>query len=222
MDNADAMSILFQGRKSAHGVFVIDKKEGNKVIGKAITLREDVTIEKWYSHLAGIMGIGIVPINEENYCHWAAIDYDVYPTNYMELLIKIKDSPFVVCKSKSGGAHLYVFLDEPVPARDVREYLMSTSAHLGLGNKEIFPKQDMVITARGDVGNWLNMPYFGDTRKCIILNNGKIEELNLDQFIEYATLNRVSLKKSQSRRRALITSNLSSKMDLPAYRHLAL
>ena len=35
---------------------------------------------------------------------------------------------------------------------------------LGYGGSEIFPKQTEIIAERGDVGNFLNLPYHGGTR----------------------------------------------------------
>jgi hypothetical protein len=68
--------------------------------------------------------------------------------------------PFVVCRSKSGGAHLFLFLKEYYPAVDIRDYLGEMAAALGHSNCEIFPKQDQILVDRGDVGNFINLPYF--------------------------------------------------------------
>lgn len=80
--------------------------------------------------------------------------------------------------------------------KDIREYLRSTTSALGLGSNEIFPKQDEVIAKRGDIGNWINMPYFGDKRQCIILDNkGEVVELTIYKFLDYAESRKVPADK---------------------------
>ena len=41
---------------------------------------------------------------------------------------------------------------------------LELAAGIGYGGVEIFPKQREVLVDRGDIGSWLNMPYFeGET-----------------------------------------------------------
>ena len=65
----------------------------------------------------------------------------------------------VVCRSKSGGAHCFLFVTEWVTATDA-ETLQKISTSLGYGNSEIFPKQVKLHLDRGDIGNFLNLPYY--------------------------------------------------------------
>ena len=63
--------------------------------------------------------LGIIPINDDNKCKWGAIDIDTYDGfDHKKLIKKIvgKKIPLVVCKSKSGGAHVFLFVSEPVLA----------------------------------------------------------------------------------------------------------
>lgn len=190
------LSELFTGLSSAHGIFVPERVEGKKQTGKCGTIREPVTDLVWKEHVEGKVGLGIVPIDENNKVHWAVIDIDVYDLNYKEFLEKVANYPFVVCKSKSGGLHLFLFFKNATPAREVREYLRSQVAALGLGNSEIFPKQDEVVAKRGDVGNWLNMPYFGGTRKCIQWDDDLgLIELSLDAFVRFAESQKTTIER---------------------------
>ena len=68
--------------------------------------------------------------------------------------------PLVVCRSKSGGAHCFLFTTEWITAQLMQETLQHIAASLGYGGCEIFPKQVRLFLERGDVGNFLNMPYF--------------------------------------------------------------
>ena len=74
---------------------------------------------------------------------WAAIDIDVNDIDHASLGKKVEDLglPLVVCRSKSGGAHCYLFLQKPCPAKDVVDALRNWSAALGYPGVEIFPKQ---------------------------------------------------------------------------------
>ena len=68
---------LFEGLPRAHGTYEIkgERADGKKQ-GKATTVREDVTLEKWQAHLDGKTGIGIIPINDDSSCKFGAIDVD--------------------------------------------------------------------------------------------------------------------------------------------------
>ena len=183
--------LLFSGLTSAHGTFFPTRMEGKKQIGNAKTVREPIVEELWVSHLSGKMGLGIVAIDEQSECRWAAIDIDDYDLDLEHILKLIENTPLVCCRSKSGGAHLYIFCIQPVSARIMRDYLRNTVGNLGLGTSEIFPKQDQIFAERGDVGNWLNMPYYGNDRVCVISNGKGIEELDAQKFVFLAYKKRV-------------------------------
>ena len=60
------------------------------------------------------------------------------------------------CRSKSGGAHIFLFTKDFVPAKLMRDKLMSVSAVLGFGNAEVFPKQ-IELKSQDDTGNFLKL-----------------------------------------------------------------
>ena len=68
--------------------------------------------------------------------------------------------PLVICRSKSGGAHCFLFTTDWTDAKDMQKALQSMAAALGYGESEIFPKQIRLNLDRGDVGNFLNLPYY--------------------------------------------------------------
>lgn len=161
---AQRFMALFAGHSGAYGTYDIDgKNTGLKVQGTAVTKRAPVTEQLWEGHLSGTKGIGIVPIREDNTCLFGAIDIDEYKNYDLKDAVdacKKAKAPVVVCRSKSGGAHVYMFFSEPIPAADVKRKLGELASVLGHPTSEIFPKQDVVLSDRGDVGNWINMPYF--------------------------------------------------------------
>lgn len=178
---------LFRGLRRAYGMYKIEGKSAKgKVEGKAVTIQELLTEEHWAKHLAGEKGIGIVPITDRNTCAFAAIDIDVYNLDLKKLEANIRklQLPLVVCRTKSGGAHLYLFLTEEVSAKIIRKYMTQWAIALGYPGVEIFPKQD-TLAGPEDVGNWINMPYFDAERTMrYAVHNGLA--LQLDEFVAYA------------------------------------
>ena len=151
----------FAGLERAYGQFKITARRGNKVEGKAALIKEAVTIKQWRDHLAGKIGLGIVPIRDDATCVWGAIDVDEYDLDLTGINRQVKDLklPLILCRSKSGGAHLYLFTNEPAPAELVRTKLMEMAVMLGRALVEVFPKQ-VRLASNKDFGSWLNMPYF--------------------------------------------------------------
>lgn len=186
---------LFQGLDRGHGHYDLSKAvlEGEKRKGRASFVSGPATVEHWEAHLEGKIGIGIVPIRDDATVVWGAIDVDTYTVDLPALSVKLASTALVVCRSKSGGAHIFCFTSEPVPARLMQERLARAAAALGYGGVEIFPKQTELLAERGDIGNWLNMPYFGgeaSSRYCLI--NG--ESVDPATFIEAAHARRLSLE----------------------------
>ena len=180
---------IFTGLARAHGKTFVDKKgaDGQKIKGKSFVVRELVTNELWQSHLQGVEpSLGIIPINDDNKCKWGCIDIDSYAGfDHKKLINKIKelDLPLLVFRSKSGGAHVFLFTTVFVEAKLMRDKLLSISAVLGYGGSEVFPKQ-VELKSKDDTGNFLNLPYFnGDntTRYCF---NESAEAINLMTFYD--------------------------------------
>lgn len=138
----------------------LDRAYGKYMNSRAQTVRTKAPITAYENHLVGKMGLGRVPINETNECYFGAIDIDIDDIDHDALYHRIDQLglPLIVCRSKSGGAHLYTFSDPPIPAVTMRKYLSKWASTLGYGKSEIFPKQDTL--APDDIGNWINLPYF--------------------------------------------------------------
>ena len=119
-------------------------------------------------------------------CKWGCVDIDQYPLDHKLLLEKIRKLklPLVVCRSKSGGAHCFLFSKDWVEAKDMQKSLKSIAAALGYGESEIFPKQIRLHLDRGDVGNFLNLPYYNaeEGLRYGILDDGT--SATLEEFFE--------------------------------------
>ena len=178
---------IFRGLSRAHGCTYINTvpKNGVKLKTKSFVKREKVTEDLWHKHLQGIEpSLGIIPINEEDTCKWGCIDVDSYAGfDHQKLLNKIKllKLPLVVCRSKSGGAHIFLFSDKNIEAKIMRDKLNQIRAVLGFGNAEVFPKQ-IELKSEEDTGNFLNLPYFnGDnTTRYAFKEDGTAA--NLEEF----------------------------------------
>jgi len=184
---------LFVGRTDAYGTYSLPHgqtaKRGTKFVGKAKTVTGgDLTIEEYRAHVRGDTGLGIVPIiPATNSVSWFVIDVDKYGEDDLhgslaKEITKL-NLPLVVCKSKSGGAHLFCFLSEPALAADVLPVARKFAKRLKLDPKvEIFPKQQSI--GENDAGSWINLPYFGETRPCMGLDGQT--ELSLREFLLFA------------------------------------
>ena len=60
------------------------------------------------------------------------------------------------------------------------------AAFLGYGDCEIFPKQVTILAERGDVGQWINMPYFSETKTERYAVNELGKKLSLQEFVKVA------------------------------------
>lgn len=189
---------LFAGYESAHGRYDLSKQsttDRGKIEGRAWTVREPVTEQLWEAHLAGQgTGIGIIPLRSDNTVLWACIDIDVYNLDLVALeqqIVQLK-LPLVMARTKSGGAHLFLFLKEPTQASEVRPTMEAWAAALGHGGVEIFPKQTSRCEHAGDTGNWLNMPYYY-AQQTLRYGIKDGQPLSLDQFVEYAIASSIDL-----------------------------
>src|SRR4051812_36913328 len=112
-------SALFKGYSLAYGTYVIGKavapEPGEKNLGKGKTVTGPITPKVWSSHLNGTgPGLGVIMLQDNDTCRFAVIDVDDYLIDHSVLCAKVDqlNLPLVVCRTKSGGAHLYVFLKE--------------------------------------------------------------------------------------------------------------
>ena len=177
---------IFEGLDRAHGVTKVTESisNGTKIKGKSFVKREPVTDELWQKHLDGKDSLGVIPINDENKCKWGCIDIDSYAGfDHKQLLNKIQkfNLPLIVFRSKSGGAHVFLFTEDYVSAKSMQDKLTEIKAVLGYAGSEVFPKQTE-LKSQDDTGNFLNLPYFNSdqTTRYAFDKNG--EAATLDGF----------------------------------------
>lgn len=190
MTLAQKFMALFAGRDNVRGTFTTNSPgaKGEKVGGKAYTITRPITETTWENHLNGVESLGLIPIRDDNTCFFGAVDIDVYTLDHAALCKKVADKqlPVIVCTSKSGGAHVYLFSCEPIPAYLLVPKLREVERALGYSGLEIFPKQLKLEVAEGAKGSWINMPYFGGDNSARVALDNQGNKLTADQFVEVA------------------------------------
>ena len=189
MDDRKKFIEIFTGLERAYGQTQSrSKNESGKLEAKSWIEKEPLTEQKWIDHLDGKEpSLGIIPIKDDNTCTWGAIDIDTYDGFDHKKLIKTiieKKLPLVVCKSKSGGAHIFLFVKQSCSAKDMQMKLAEIAAWIGYGESEVFPKQ-IELNSKG-TGNFLNLPYNHPeypTRYALNDNGDALDTLY--SFIEY-------------------------------------
>lgn len=168
---------------------------------KAITEKGEVQFEHYQEHINGTTGLGIVPISDGGTVMFGAIDVDAHESaediDHKALVAKIEKHrlPLVVCRSKRGGAHCYLFGADWLPAKVVRRLLTSWRDILEIPHKtEIFPKQDSVVSSSGEksLGNWLNLCYFGGDNTNRYAFDSEGTQISFELFIQYAQSKRLT------------------------------
>lgn len=181
------MMLLFEGNMKIFGIYGTEMTDagGGKVKSTAKTIRKDVTIELWIAHLTGRIGLGICPITDKSMVKFAAIDVDDYLISIEEVNQRVQKLklPLVPFRTKSGGVHLFLFLESFYPADKVQGKMREWAGLLGFGNSEIFPKQTKVVADRGDMGSWINMPYQNCVETTRYAVNEQGEKLDFQQFL---------------------------------------
>ena len=178
---------IFEGNNSAYGQLILSGSttEKGKAEGKAFIKRQPVTDTLWEEHLEGKdPALGVIPINEDNMCRWGCIDVDQYNLDHLSIMRNIKGFgfPLVTFRSKSGGAHLFLFAKEFIPASLMQSKLKAMAEALGYAGSEIFPKQTEILVERGDTGNFLNLPYHGGVRGLRYAMKAGGEAASLESF----------------------------------------
>ena len=199
---AARLAALFAGNERAHGTHgAPDEREPGELkwsIKKtARTIKSPPTPALWEQHVAGERPLGVIPIRDDDLCSWGSIDIDEYDANLLAIVERVEAAklPLVPCVSKSGGLHLFLFLPEAEQAAAVQAALQQAATALGMAECEIFPKQTKLDLSA--VGNWMVMPYFGDTfGSKLRLQRGLKKtgaEMTLAEFVAYAERRRTAL-----------------------------
>jgi hypothetical protein len=174
---------IFPGLTRAYGQFFITERKGPKLDGYGKTLRESYSENLWNEHLDGKTGLGVIPINEDSKCKWGCLDVDDYSVDIEKISKQFIKKNLLVCRSKSGGAHIFVFTKKFVSAKSMIDKLKEIQKAFGFVKYDLRPQQSKLLDEK-DVGSWLNMPYFGgDETDRYAVYDGKA--LSIQHFIQW-------------------------------------
>ena len=165
---------------------------------------EPLTEKVYEAHIKGSLSIGIQPCNTDKEARLGVIDID--PKDYADFdkkffIDKIQefDLPLIPVESKSGGLHLWIFIEEFMSAKDVVSFLTNLLPLFKLKpNTEIFPKQTELTrdesTGKIGPGQFINLPYYGGERKGLNVDGTSFTLDNFLQLVEANTVSREDLK----------------------------
>ena len=191
---------IFNGYKHAYGIAdwtnaVIDPENGKK---KPVYRwnYEEFTDAIYQEHLQGNISVGIQPTNEKGNAQFGVIDVDPKQYKdfdkkfYLETIQEYK-LPLVPVESKSGGLHLYLFLNEFVQSTVIVSFLSNLLPLFHLKpDCEIFPKQTQLTkdpeTGIMKPGQFINLPYYGGERRAVNIDG---TFFTLEQFIKVVEAN---------------------------------
>ncbi len=173
-----AFASLFRGRTDVWG----------SVEGRAN--KEKVTLAHYRRHLVGDISLGVYMMQDDNTCHFFAIDYDIHD---LATVLKIRQAfrdkglPVYLANSKSKGSHLYGFAKKPLPAADIRRACIAILSGLDI-ECEVFPKQAKLDEVT-PFGNYINLPCFGFTREFL---RGDLKTVSVEEVTKSVT--RISIE----------------------------
>ena len=179
---------IFEGLERAYGQFKKnDKKLSVKVEGRPWIEHKPLTKQLWENHLNGVGNrLGVFPLKDDGTCKWGAIDIDVNNYDYENLLKKIRELklPLIMFRSKSGRAHVYMFMKEFSSAEEVQLVMKKFAGKLGLADilDRVYPMQTSLADKKD--GSWLNMPYFNHEEGSTYAYTDDFEDASIEQFFE--------------------------------------
>tara|TARA_R100001594_G_scaffold42066_1_gene74144 strand:+ start:855 stop:2513 length:1659 start_codon:yes stop_codon:yes gene_type:complete len=179
---------IFEGLDRAYGQFKRnDSRISLKVEGKPWVEHKPLQRNLWENHLRGIgVSLGVFPLTDNGTCKWGAIDIDDESLDYEELLKKIRKLklPLIMFRSKSGRAHVYMFMKEFTSAEEVKLVMKKFASKLGLADKldRIYPMQTEL--GKKETGSWLNLPYFNHEEGSRYAYKDDFDAATVEEFFE--------------------------------------
>lgn len=171
----ETFKALFDGRKDAVGLSIGGVE------------RRELTDKDYAKHLAGESAIGVFPMRDDNTVMFAAIDLDEPNFDLARDIQSLIPFHTFVERSRSGNAHIWLFFTEPCPAWAIRAELKAVLESVGRPEVEVFPKQDQLKT--GMIGNYINLPWFGEERPFISLISDEV--YTRSQWLDMANISRI-------------------------------
>ena len=141
--------------------------------------------------------LGIVPVLPGGTCSWFAIDRDDYSISHKKIVVQIEQEelPLVTCRSKSGGAHLYCFVNGFIDAALAISLGKKWAEVLGFPRSEVFPKQAKFDNPK-TIGNWIILPYYGSDKAVDFSIDIEGNRLSLNEFVQWANAKTIQINEA--------------------------
>lgn len=178
---------LFVNREDVHARQFItkEKKKGFRLV------KEKITSEKIKHHIEGKDFLGVYQLDNNSYVKWGCLDFDENTKEDFDNAKKIYDflnkKGFHPLPEKSGGGdykvHIWIFSNDPIPAKQMKDFLEWVCEKTGVQPHENFPKQTKID--KGGYGNLLKLPFgthLGTFRKSLMLDDDFKEIRSEKQF----------------------------------------
>lgn len=163
--------------------------------GKGEWVKRPLRPDDVVRHLRGEgPGIGVPPLCADNRVAFAAIDLDEPDFQAAREMQGYLPGHTYIERSRSGNAHIWAFFKEPLDAWVAMALMKEATFAAGKEGVEVFPKNHDFERVR--YGNYINLPYFGDTRRMVIIDQDytfapREAELTLAGFLSRANENRI-------------------------------
>lgn len=182
-ETIETFARLFSGRTDAHGTW-----NGGSV-------KRTVDYYTFERHLSGLEPIGIYPLMSDSTVWWGCSDIDeddIDKARNLQLAMQVRGVPAFIERTRRGF-HVWVFVDEPVPASVMRRAFLSAHQAVNVPPKEVNPKQEVST----GLGNYVRLPYpIGPTVALIgerVMLDSEDRPIPLELFLSEATENLATL-----------------------------
>lgn len=127
--------------------------------GRYVCVHEPLNVGHLFAHLRGEITLGTYLLDHESHARFLVLDAD--DKSSWKRLIRLaqeladEDIPVYLERSRRGG-HLWFFLAQAVPGREVRAFGLGLMATHQIEEVELFPKQDQLSSGPGSL---IRMPF---------------------------------------------------------------
>lgn len=174
-NTAKLMLRLFDGyehRQITMGGEMVANDKG-EVNGITTTVKGPLTTDLIDRHLTGGQPVGVAPVRSDSTCTWGVLDLDWYDMPEDEVMalrerIRTRSAAF---RTKSRGLHIVVFVDEPIPAKLMHQYLVTLRQRLPKScfangrEVEVFPKATQTAITPDNEPTAVWLPINGQKRE---------------------------------------------------------
>ena len=122
--------------------------------GRYVCVREALTQAHLEAHLRGDITLGTYLLDVESNGRFLVLDADDDPDwrrlRGVSKVLENMDTESYLERSRRGG-HLWLFFEQALPGREIREFGQGLLTHFNIDSVELFPKQNQLKTGPGSL-----------------------------------------------------------------------